>query len=344
MSLTRRFKAEAQRVGFTMAGACPAVTPKGLHRFYRWLELGYHGEMQYLSNRRAAYAHPDHVLPGARSLLMLGMNYRTEEPSDLSPGSGRVSRYAWGSRDYHDVIHHRLRKLVTWLQREVPGCQARGVVDSAPLLEREFAQLAGLGWIGKHTLLLNRQSGSWFFLAAVLTDIELEYDEPSTQDYCGTCTACLDVCPTKAFPAPHLLDARRCISYLTIELRDAIPDELKSSVDEWVFGCDLCQEVCPWNRRAPTTAEPEFQPRNDLRPMSLEKLFELTDEEFRELFRATPMWRAKRRGILRNAAIVLGNQGDPRAIPALQRGLQDPEPLVQESCAWALSQIIATEK
>lgn len=344
MTLTERFKSEAYRVGFTLAGACPAVTPTGLHHFYQWLEMGYHGEMLYLANRRDAYAHPTAVLPGARSLLMLAMNYRTAEPAEIEPGTGRVSRYAWGARDYHDVIHERLKDLVAWLKQQAPDCHARGVVDSAPLLEREYAQLAGLGWIGKHTLLLNRQAGSWFFLAAILTDLELEYDLPFELDHCGTCTACLDACPTQAFPAPRLLDARRCISYLTIEQRDAIPDTLKAEIDDWVFGCDICQQVCPWNRHAPMTDEPDFQPRPDLQPLSLMELFELTDERFRERFRATPLWRAKRRGVLRNAAIVLGNQRDTRAIPALKRGLQDPEPLVQDACAWALSQIVATEE
>ena len=186
MALTDELKAMAQQLGFRLAGVCPAVTPAGIHRFYEWLDRGYAGEMQYLESRRSAYAHPMHVLPGARSLLMLGMPYRTTSPPADEPQSGRVSRYSWGTLDYHDVIHPRLKRLVRLLKTHHPDCRARGVVDSAPLLEREFARLAGLGWTGKHTLLIHPREGSWFFLAAVLTDLELQYDAPFTTDHCGT--------------------------------------------------------------------------------------------------------------------------------------------------------------
>ncbi len=210
-------------------------------------------------------------------------------------------------------------------------------MDTAPLLEREFAQLAGLGWIGKNTLLLNKQLGSWFFLAALLTDQELDYDEPHVADHCGTCRACLDACPTGAFVEPYVLDARRCISYLTIELRGPIPDNLRSGVGDWLFGCDICQDVCPWNHRAPASPEAAFAPLEDMNPVvELAALFALDDAAFRERFRHTPLWRAKRRGLLRNAAIVLGNRPHAAAIPALIRGLNDPEPLVRGASAWAL--------
>jgi epoxyqueuosine reductase len=205
-------------------------------------------------------------------------------------------------------------------------------------LEREFAQLAGLGWIGKNTLLLNKQFGSWFFLAALLTDAELEYDEPHLADHCGTCRACLDACPTDAFVAPYVLDARRCISYLTIELRGPIPSDLRSGVGDWLFGCDVCQDVCPWNNHAPLSDEPAFQPTGGMNPLAVAALFALDEAAFRARFRQTPLWRAKRRGILRNAAIVLGNQPDPAAIPALMIGLNDIEPIVRGACAWALGQ------
>ena len=220
-----------------------------------------------------------------------------------------------------------------------PDARVRGVVDTAPLLEREFAQLAGLGWIGKNTLLLNRQLGSWFFLAALLTDQELDYDTPQETDHCGTCRACLDACPTTAFVEPYVLDATRCISYLTIEQRGPIATELRAGIGDWVFGCDVCQEVCPWNRRVPVTTEPAFVPDPSQDPLALAELFFLSDTDFRTRFRHTPLWRAKRRGLLRNAATVLGNQRAGEATTALLHGLRDDEPLVREASAWALSRI-----
>lgn len=339
MTLTSELKQEAQRLGFDLVGVCPAVTPTGIHRFYEWLQSGYAGQMHYISARAKAYEHPKHVLAGVRSLVLLSMNYRTQAPPDVAETKGRVSRYAWGNLDYHDLIHPRLKELVRQLNARVPESQARGVVDTAPLLEREFAQLAGLGWIGKNTLLINPQRGSWFFLAAILTSIELDYDAPFTLDHCGTCTACLDACPTNAFPRPYVLDATRCISYLTIELRESIPKDLRTPIEDWVYGCDVCQEVCPWNRHAPESAEDDFYPRADLFPLDLPQLFSLQDDDFRTLFRRTPLWRSKRRGLLRNAAIVLGNQHTESAVPALSLGLGDAEPLVRSASAWALGQI-----
>lgn len=334
-SLTAALKSEARRLGFELAGVCPAVAPAGISRFHEWLDAGFGGEMHYLADRAAAYEHPRHVLDGVRSIVMLAMVYRSADPAEPKPGEGRVSRYAWGD-DYHDLIRRRLNELAEFLVGEAPGNKARGVVDTAPLLEREFAQLAGLGWIGKNTLLLNKQLGSWFFLAALLTDLELEYDQPHDADHCGTCRACLDACPTDAFVAPYVLDARRCISYLTIELRESIPAELRGGVGDWLFGCDVCQDVCPWNHRAPSTIEPTFQPSEGMNPIDLAALFALDDAAFRARFRHTPLWRAKRRGLLRNAAIVLGNRPDPAALPALVGGLNDHEPLVRSACAWAL--------
>ncbi len=336
-ALTARLKEQAQRQGFDLAGACPAVTPTGLHAFYDWLAAGYAGEMQYLPDRREAYAHPRHVLPGARSLLLLAASYRTAEPAPPAAGSGRVSRYAWGN-DYHDVLRQRLHAICDWLKAELPGAAARGVVDTAPLLEREFAQLAGLGWVGKNTLILNKKLGSWLFLAAVLTDVELAYDAPHQASHCGTCTACLDACPTDAFVAPYVLDSRRCISYLTIELRDHVPAELRPGLGDWLLGCDVCQDVCPWNRKPAGRENSPFAPLAAMNPVDLLALFELNDEGFRARFRGTPLWRPRRRGILRNAALVLGNTRPPGGIAVLSRGLRDTEPLVRAACAWALGQ------
>lgn len=336
-ALTAALKAEAERLGFALAGTCPATTPTGIHRFHQWLAAGYAGEMDYLPRREAAYEHPRHVLDGARSLLVLAMNYRTDDPRPVEPGQGRVSRYAWGD-DYHDLVHARLHALADFLRRQAPGAAVRGVVDSAPLLEREFAQLAGLGWIGKNTLLLNKRLGSWFFLAALLTDATLDYDEPHATDHCGACRACLDACPTQAFVAPYVLDSRRCISYLSIELRSSVPVELRPGMGDWLLGCDVCQDVCPWNHRAPTSDEPAFEPAPGANPLDLAALFELDDAEFRRRFGHTPLWRPKRRGILRNAAIILGNQRAVAGLAALVRGLSDVEPLVRGACAWALGQ------
>jgi epoxyqueuosine reductase len=336
VELTSEIKRQAAELGFSRCGVCPVIAPPGAARLDEWLAAGYAGQMHYFADRRDAYGDPRCVLDGARSIVMLATNYRSAEPAMPRAGEGRVSRYAWGNADYHDLIRDRLNQLAATLHHGSPAARVRGVVDTAPLLEREFAQLAGLGWIGKNTLLLNRQEGSWFFLAALLTDIELAYDEPHETDHCGTCRACLDACPTGAFPQPYVMDASRCISYLTIELREAIPAALRAGVGEWVFGCDVCQDVCPWNSRAPLSREAAFAPRGDNNPIHLIALFDLNEQAFRERFRHTPLWRPRRRGLLRNAAIVLGNRPTPDAIPALIRGLNDIEPLVRGACAWSL--------
>ncbi len=310
--------------------------------FSDWLDAGFAGEMSYLADRKSAYQHPQHVMEGVVSILMLGMNYQTALPVAAQPGAGRIARYAWGSGDYHDLIHGRLKALKQHAMSLSAAIQVRGVVDTAPLLEREFAQLAGIGWSAKNTMLINRQQGSWFLLAALLVNTELEYDAAFTADHCGTCTACLDACPTDAFPQPGVLDATRCISYLTIEHRSQIPIELREPMGDWLLGCDICQEVCPWNRKAPVGSEPMFDPLADHNPIDLRQLFSLTDESFRARFRKTPLWRPKRRGILRNAAIVLGNRPDEANLPALTLGLHDNEPLVRGAAAWALGRHPAT--
>ena len=337
--LTDQLKQEARRLGFDLVGVCPAVSPAGIRRLGDWIDAGYAGQMHYLPNRIDAYQHPRHVLDGVRSMVMLGMHYRTADPLPPTPGKGRISRYAWGDADYHDVIHQRLGQLREFLVQRSPGASARGVVDTAPLLEREFAVLAGLGWIGKNTMLINRQAGSWFFLSALLTDQELTCDSAHETDHCGTCRACLDACPTDAFPRAGVLDATKCISYLTIELRDSIPANLRDAMGDWLFGCDICQDVCPWNRHAPISHEPLFAPAAEANPVALAELFEMTHEAFRRRFRRTPLWRSKRRGILRNAAIVLGNGRTAEAIGPLIRGLEDTEPLVRGACAWALGRL-----
>jgi epoxyqueuosine reductase len=336
--LSAELKAAAQRLGFERVGICPAVPAPGAARLDEWLAQGYAGQMHYLADRRAAYDHPRSVLEGVRSIIMLAMNYRTAEPAEPSPGQGRVSRYAWGA-DYHKLIRGRLNKLADHLRSLVEGASVRGVVDTAPIMERELAQLAGLGWIGKNTLLLDRQMGSWFFLGALLTNVALDYDTPQSTDHCGTCRACLDACPTQAFAAPYVLDATRCVSYLTIELRGQVPLELREGVGDWLFGCDVCQDVCPWNSKAPQATEPAFAPAADRNPIDLGGMFFWTDADFRLHCAGSPLPRAKRRGLLRNAAIVLGNQGSPASLAPLVRGLSDDDPLVRGASAWALGRL-----
>lgn len=259
------------------------------------------------------------------------------------PG-GRVAKYATGTRDYHDVLKKKLKSLAGVLHQARPGCRTRGIVDTAPLLERDFARLAGLGWFGKNTMLISKREGSFFFLGALLTDVDLPADEPHLTEHCGSCTACLEACPTDAFPEPYVLDSTRCISYLTIELRDQpIPAGLRSGMGNWLFGCDICQDVCPWNRKAPQTTVEEFLADAALNPTSLVELLSLDEARFRERFRKTPLFRPGRAGLLRNAAIVAGNSGDTRLVPALYEALADDEELVRGAAAWALGQFGGSE-
>jgi epoxyqueuosine reductase len=266
------------------------------------------------------------------------MNYYPGEFPSVERRCGRVSRYAWGA-DYHDVILGKLNQLAEWIQGQVEQRLAyRAYVDTGPLLERELAQQAGLGWIGKNTNLIHPRMGSYFFLGELLLALELEPDAPFANDRCGSCTACLNACPTGALTAPRTLDARRCISYLTVEHREAIPEQTRPLIGDWVFGCDVCQEVCPWNRRfARPTREPAFRSRRAT--LDLVEVLALDEDAFRSRFRETPVWRARRSGLLRNAAVVLGNLGDPAVIPALERALSDPEPLVAGHTAWALRRL-----
>ena len=341
--LTESLRSEAARLGFCFAGACGAIEPPGLGRLQDWLQAGYAGQMHYLADRLDAYRHPSHVLHGVRSLLVLATDYRNLSPGEPKNGRGLISRYAWGL-DYHDVLRKRLNSLADFHRRMTPDARVRGVVDTAPLMEREFAVLAGLGWIGKNTLLINRQRGSWLFLSVLLTTEELSYSVPFAANHCGTCRACLDACPTGALVQPYVLDSRRCISYLTIELRELSPPSLREASGEWLFGCDICQDVCPWNHgqtleSSDPNLTPEFSPINGETSLDLARLFSLDDDSFRARFRKTPLWRAKRRGLLRNAAMILGSRPPPDAGPALHLGLNDAEPLVRAASAWALGQL-----
>ena len=335
--LTQSLKQEAERLGFDFAGVTPAVDPAGFSKLNDWLSRGFHGEMDYMETRRDAYRHPQGVLPEVRSVMMLGISYCTDVASlPQQPGTGRVARYALGGGDYHDLLHKKLKQLCKFAKAIDGGIAIRGVVDTAPLLEREFANLAGMGWHAKNTMLINRQLGSWFLIAAILTDAELTPDEPMQTAHCGTCTACLDACPTNAFVEAGTLDATKCISYLTIEHRTPIPPSLRSQMQDWILGCDVCQDICPWNNKASVSSSEEFRPVDDLFPLDLHSLFRLDDQQFRARFRKTPLWRPKRRGILRNAAIALGNQPSEQGLESLALGIDDIEPLVRGASAWAI--------
>lgn len=343
--LSAALKTEAKRLGFELVGVAPAVSPSGFANFTSWIAEGFAGEMQYLPRRAAAYEHPSHVLANVRSVVMLAINYNTTPPRSIPKHESsteypaRVARYAQGIVDYHDLLREKLKQLADKLHELSPGCRTRGVVDTAPLLERDFAKLAGLGWFGKNTMLINKRAGSWLLLAALLTDLELQPDSPHETSHCGTCTRCLDVCPTDAFQAPYVLDARRCISYLTIELRNPIPHELREGMQDWLFGCDLCQEVCPWNHRAPVSQEPGFQPLPDLTPANAASLLAISEVDFKRRFKLSPIGRPGWEGLRRNAAIVLGNSDDPSALTVLTAHADDPSPLVREAVLWAINKL-----
>jgi len=349
MSLKEAIVAEAHRLGFDLAGVTTPDPPPHLETFRSWLEAGRHGEMGYLATGRSLErrADPRLILPECRSILVLGMRYHPPQP-DGPPGSplqGRVAAYAAG-RDYHVVIPARLERLVAFIERETgTPLVYRAYTDAGPLLERDLAQRAGLGWIGKNTCLIHPGTGSYFFLAELLLGIDLEPDQPFLEDRCGSCTRCLEACPTGCILPDRTLDAARCISYLTIELKGPIPPELRPQVGAWVFGCDVCQQVCPWNERFARAenlpeALPEFAARPGMPANNLVEELSLSQEDFSRKFRGSPVKRAKRRGFLRNVAVALGNAGDPAAVPALASTLQnDPEALVRAHAAWALGQI-----
>ncbi|GAB4238258.1 MAG: tRNA epoxyqueuosine(34) reductase QueG [Acidobacteriota bacterium] len=332
-ALTARVKAEALQASFDAVGVAAAGPVPGA-TFDEWLARGYHGTMAYLERNRERRLDPRQILPGARSVLCVALDYGSRHRDDFQdPAVGRVARYARG-RDYHRVMGRRLKRLWRRLATLLPDCRARWFVDTGPVLEKYWAWRAGLGWPGKHTNLLSRDRGSWFFLGVMFLTAELEPDEPSA-DFCGTCRRCIEACPTQAIVEPYVLDARRCISYLTIELREAIPEGLRSGMGNWVFGCDICQEVCPWNRRAPEEGDPAFAevPRD----YRLSRLAGLSSQEFDREFQGSAVRRAKWSGFLRNVAVALGNSGRPEARPLLTRLVRSGPDLVREHAAWALA-------
>jgi len=334
-------RSEAVRLGFARLGVASTDREHrdGLvHEAFRsWLEGGLGGPMtDWLAGHESLRRDPDGMLRGVRSVVMLATDHPRPEAATAA-GSGRVAAYARGD-DYHPLLRRRVNDLGAWLEARVPGCRTRGVVDSAPFSEREFGWLAGLGWFGKNCLLIDPAAGSYFLLTALLTDLVLPVAEPIRVDHCGTCTACLEACPTGAFVAPRVLDAGRCISGITIEQRGPVSAALRPGLGTWVFGCDVCQEVCPWNRRAPGSAEPALQPRDGGASLELASLLGLDEAGFRERFRGSAILRAKRSGVIRSAAIALGNRPDPTAAAALVAALDDADSIVRGAVAWALGQ------
>jgi epoxyqueuosine reductase len=343
MALKRWLRAEASRLGFDAFGVTGPDPPPHLDVYADWLERGRHGEMGYLASDRGREARnePGILLPQCKSILVLTKNYLPANPGGSGDTGARVATYARGD-DYHAAIEHQLQELMSSFGRHYGrSFKYRIYTDTGPILERELAQRAGLGWIGKNTCLINPQSGSYFFLAEVLLDIELPFDRPFETDHCGSCTRCLDACPTYCILHDRTLDARRCISYLTIEHRSGIPEHIRNQLGDWVFGCDICQQVCPWNQRfARPTDDPVFQSRPWIENSNPQDYLELDSTGYQRVTRRSPLKRPKRRGLLRNAAVAAGNSGRAEYVEPLMKSLlEDEEPLVRAHAAWALGQL-----
>ncbi|MGN6735617.1 MAG: tRNA epoxyqueuosine(34) reductase QueG [Candidatus Binatia bacterium] len=339
-ALSSRIKEEAQRLGFGLAGISPVAPPPHEQFFAQWLRAGFAGKLGYMQRTELLRRDPQRLVPWAVSVISVGLNYNSNfpRPHPSAHKSGWISRYAWGD-DYHALMQQRLESLLDRIQ-SLNGSPVEGkaFVDSAPVLERDFAGIAGIGWIGKNTHLISPKHGSWFFLGELFIDLPLAYDRP-IRDRCGRCDLFIKACPTGAFVGPYVLDARRCISYLTIELKGWIPRSLRPLIGNHIFGCDICQEICPYNTKAPTSSEPALAPRAGLYAPQLIPFLALDEREFRRRFSGSPILRAKRRGFLRNVAVALGNLKSTAAVPALIGALADHEALVRGHAAWALGEI-----
>jgi epoxyqueuosine reductase len=343
--LSATIKRAAEEAGFDLCGIAPTTGSPELAYFPEWIDSGHHGEMKYMEARdeqgNLKRGSLSRVATWARSVIVCAINYNTGQPYSTQvqdPKRGWISRYAWSCEDYHEAVLRRLKQVEAALQASLPqesqeSLSTRCYVDTGPIVERVYAKYAGIGWMGKNTCIINQKKGSWLFLGVILTSLELEPDLRAP-DRCGTCTRCIDACPTDALIAPYRLDSNKCISYLTIEKRGSIPEPLRVGMGRHVFGCDICQDVCPWNGKAPVSSAPEFQPRPGLVNPALDWLAEISAEGFRAAFRGSPVRRAKLAGIRRNAAIAMGNSRNPEFLPALDKLAENEDAAVAESARW----------
>jgi len=339
--VTETLRRKALALGFDRFGVAPVQPVPELDFFPKWLQQGFAADMHYLERHTEKRLQVQNLVPNARSVIVCAKNYHTPAPLSTDPApatAGWISRYAWGD-DYHDLLKKKIRALFELLQDLTGGtAQGRYYVDTGPVLERVWAKYAGIGWIGKNTCVIDQRLGSFFFLAVIVTDAALAYATPPP-DRCGTCTRCIDACPTNAILMPYVLDASRCISYLTIERRDSIPEALRPGMSRHLFGCDICQDVCPWNRKAPVTDETAFQPRAGAINPDLAAILSMDEDAFRARFRKSPVKRAKWRGLLRNALVAAGNSGARELLPYVERWLQHEDDMMREHARWAWNRL-----
>ncbi len=301
-SLSEQIKQKAMELGFQKTGIVPAIPLIDERAHLKdWLRKGFHGEMAWLAREPDKRSDPRLLFPKARSVIVVAINYYTAHQHDENAAKGKISRYAWGD-DYHDVVREKLSELLAWIKSEKPDAEGKICVDTAPMMDKAWAVRAGLGWLGKHSNLITTDIGSWVFIGSILLNLELEYDTAKVEDHCGTCTACLDACPTKAIVEPYVVDSRKCISYATIELRDEkMPADVEANINGWLYGCDICQDVCPWNKFETPTEEKRFEPRNKETSISLDEVLSLTPDDYATRFRRSAIKRAKLPGLKRNA-------------------------------------------
>jgi len=324
-------------LGFDVVGVSP-IGPFPESTYYeQWLDNGYAGDMQYLQRQKDAKMAPESVLPGARAVIVCAMNYNVARPrTTYDRMRAWISRYAWGE-DYHDEVKRKLQSLADWIEQNSPRT-TKAYVDTGPLLERVYAKYAGIGWFGKNTCIINQKAGSWLFLGCILTDLDLAIDMPAP-DRCGTCTRCIDACPTDAILEPYVLDSRKCIAYTTIELRGEIPEADREGIGHHLFGCDICQDVCPWNRKSPLSDNPAFAPKPGLFWPEINTLLDMSEDEWRDMIRRTSIKRAKIKGLLRNLMIVAGNSGVKEFLPKLQKFRVHEDEHVRSHAEWAAKKL-----